>query len=363
MEQDMDKKKRIKRIIAVIALVAACGISGFAGAKLGGGNSVTINQVTGKASNSIKSSSDYSDVASKCGPSVVEISTEGVSYGSNLQQYVEEGAGSGVIISSDGYIVTNYHVIENASNITVKTTDGNSYDATIVGTDSDTDLAVLKIDADNLTAATLGDSDSLEVGDDAIAIGNPLGMLGGTVTTGIISALNREITIDDTTMTLLQTDAAINPGNSGGGLFDADGNLIGIVNAKASSSGIEGLGFAIPINDAIAVVNELIANGKVTSRPSLGATLYDYSQDSNYYYSDSTESGVYIVQLTKGGAAAEAGLQENDRIVSVDGEKVSSASEVKSIIQKHEIGDKVKIVVERDGEKITKTVTLQQSTE
>lgn len=366
------QNKQTKRTLLLIVLVVLCSsVFGFTGGYLANQSSsgVTINQVTGKAS-SKASKSDVSSVASKCGASVVEIKTESVSSGDSMfGQYVSEGAGSGVIISKDGYIVTNNHVIDNASSISVRTTDGKDYEAQLIGKDADSDLAVIKIKADNLTPATFGDSSKLEVGDVAIAIGNPLGELGGTVTEGIISALDRQIDVGGTTMTLLQTDASISPGNSGGGLFNADGNLIGIVNAKyssnsTSSGSVEGIGFAIPINQTTDIIDQLISNGSVTNRPVLGVSLYDYTNNSNYYMGDNSdkETGVYIVQIVNGGAADKAGLKEGDRIVSVDGKEVSSSSEVKAAISKHKIGDKIQVKVNRDGKEKECTITLQGST-
>ena len=355
-----------KYIAGAAAFVVAAGACGFGGAMLAnnmtGPSGVTINQQSGNSSTA--AINDVSDIAAKCGPSVVEITTQGVASSGGLlqQQYITQGAGSGVIMSEDGYIITNHHVIENATAIAVRTTDGQEYSAEIIGSDSQTDLAVLKINATGLSPATFGDSDSLEVGDAAIAIGNPLGELGGTVTTGIISALDRQITIGDTTMTLLQTDAAINPGNSGGGLFDASGNLIGIVNAKESSTGVEGLGFAIPINGAIDIINELIENGSVTSRPALNVSLYDYSGQS-YYSQGNMEAGCYIVQVVEGGAADQAGLQVNDRIVKFDGQDITSSSEVKAILNEHKIGDTVTMVIERDGKQQEVNITLQSQSQ
>lgn len=376
-QQPPEFKQPYKLPKQVIILVLVCavlsGVLGFAGGYMATGlhnsSGLTVNQVTGTTKGSSKAN-DVSSIASKAGPSVVEIKTEAASNGNSIYgQYISEGAGSGVIFSKDGYIVTNNHVVSDASSITVTTTDGKSYDATLVGADSDTDLAVLKIDASNLTPVTLGDSSKLEVGDVAVAIGNPLGELGGTVTEGIISALDRQITIDNTTMTLLQTDASISPGNSGGGLFDANGNLIGIVNAKYSSSSssstgsVEGIGFAIPINNITDVINELIKNGKVTNRAALNVSLYDYTKDSsNYYLGKDQKEGCYIVQVVNNGAADKAGLKEGDRIVKIDGTSISSSSEAKAVIQKHKPNDKVEIVVERDGKEITKTVTLGSST-
>ena len=351
------------------SVVLFSGIAGIGGgyaayrlaAKTDRQSSLTINQDAGRqhGSSSIEAV-DVSNVVDVCRPTVVEITTETATSGNNpFAQYVEQGAGSGVIMSADGYIITNNHVIANTSSIKVKTVEGAEYDAKLIGTDPQTDLAVIKIDADQLPAATFGNSNDLKVGDIAIAIGNPLGSLGGTVTTGIISALDREITIENETMTLLQTDAAINPGNSGGGLFDAAGNLIGIVNAKQSAAGIEGLGFAIPISDAIEILDELIQNGSVTTRPALNVSLYDHTASfGNSDYPD----GVYIVQVIEGGAADQAGLKVNDRIVSFDGQTVQSASEVKQLLRRHKIGDVVPMEIERDGRTHEVKIKLSQQT-
>ena len=355
------------KIITTVGIILLSGVVGFgasyAGSHLSNNANVTIQQQTNKSNSGTVQVSDVSNIVEKCKASVVEITTESVSSGNSIfGQYVSQGAGSGVIISKDGYIVTNNHVVSGATSLKVTTTDGTEYDASVVGKDSQTDLAVIKVDANNLQAATLGDSDILQVGDPAIAIGNPLGELGGTVTTGIISATDRQITIDDETMTLLQTDAAINPGNSGGGLFNADGNLIGIVNAKESSTGIEGLGFAIPITPAQDIITELMQNGSVTSRPALNVSLYDYTSNNQGQYSK-YKDGCYIVQIVKNGAADKAGLKQNDRILSFDGEQIQSTSDVKNVLKKHKIGDTVKMVVERDSKKITVEITLQAQTQ
>ena len=204
-------------------------------------------------SDKLVGSYDITDVCAVVSASVVEITTEFNQTYYGYYQYVQEGAGSGVIISTDGYIVTNAHVITNSENgkladaIKIRLNSGEDYDAKIIGSDSDSDIALLKIDAKKLTAATIGNSDAIEVGEQVIAVGNPLGELGGTVTSGIVSATNREITVENNKMTLIQIDAAINPGNSGGGLFNTDGELIGIVNAKTTDVTVEGLGFAIPV--------------------------------------------------------------------------------------------------------------------
>lgn len=357
-------QNKILTTIGTIILSAIVGFgAGYAGSHLSNNTDITIKQETQKAKSGTIQVTDVSDIVEKCKDSVVEITTESVSSGNSIfGQYVSQGAGSGVIISEDGYIVTNNHVVNNATSLKVTTTDGTEFDAKIIGTDSQTDLAVIKIEAQNLLAATLGDSDTLQVGDPAIAIGNPLGELGGTVTTGIISATDRQITIDNETMTLLQTDAAINPGNSGGGLFNSDGNLIGIVNAKESSTGIEGLGFAIPITPAKDVITELMQNGSVTSRPALNVSLYDYTSN-NQAQNSKYKDGCYIVQIVRNGAADKAGLKQNDRIISFDGQDIHSTSDVKAILKKHKIGDTLKIVVERNSKKVEVEITLQAQTQ
>ena len=357
-------RNKILTTIGTIILSAIVGFgAGYAGSHLSNNTDITIKQETQKAKSGTIQVTDVSDIVEKCKDSVVEITTESVSSGNSIfGQYVSQGAGSGVIISEDGYIVTNNHVVNNATSLKVTTTDGTEFDAKIIGTDSQTDLAIIKINAQKLQAATLGDSDTLQVGDPAIAIGNPLGELGGTVTTGIISATDRQITIDNETMTLLQTDAAINPGNSGGGLFNSDGNLIGIVNAKESSTGIEGLGFAIPITPAKDVITELMQNGSVTSRPALNVSLYDYTSN-NQAQKSKYKDGCYIVQIVRNGAADKAGLKQNDRIISFDGQDIHSTSDVKAILKKHKIGDTLKIVVERNSKKVEVEITLQAQTQ
>ena len=358
-----EKPKRAKRVIQLtwgkLTVIIACCLVLSIGCGIGGAyliartnQSSVIYQDTSKiVSTGSQDSSTIKSVVEQCANSVVEIQTESVTNGSNpFQQYVSSGAGSGVILTQDGYIVTNHHVIEDANSITVRTRSGDEYNASLVGSDEQSDLAVLKIDATGLTPAVLGDSTTLEVGDLAIAIGNPLGELGGSVTSGIISALDREMTIDGQTMTLLQTDAAVNPGNSGGGLFNANGDLIGIVNAKSSGENVEGIGFAIPISTATDIIDELIANGEVTSRPTLGVSLYNVEDEMTASQLGVDSTGVYIVQIVDGGAADNAGLRSGDRIVSVDGSEVSSASDVRAALNKHKIGESISITVERNGQ-------------
>lgn len=323
----------------------------------------TVETATGSS----KSVQEITEIALD---SVVEIRTESVETDSWMSQYVSEGAGSGVILKSNGYIITNNHVVDGASKITVTTTDEQEYDAKVVGADSDTDVAVLKINAKNLTAATLGDSDELAVGDLAVAIGNPLGELGGTVTAGIISALDRSISIDGKTMSLLQTDTSINPGNSGGGLFNEYGQLVGVVVAKSSGSDVEGLGFAIPINRAADVAAQLMDGGYVKGKPYTGMAYQDMSQSSSGYDSFdsffsggySQQSGVYIAEV-QGKNAKKAGFKAGDLVYSVDGQEIDSFETLSSIITSHKVGDTVTYVVLRDGKAIEIDLELEEKTE
>lgn len=305
------------------------------------------------------------EITKEARPSVVEIKTESVSSDSWIQQYVTQGAGSGVIITSDGYIVTNNHVIEGASKITVTTSDQQEYDAELVGTDPITDIAVLKIKAEGLTPATYGNSDQLAVGDMAVAIGNPLGELGGTVTAGIISALDRELAIDGKTMTLLQTDSSINPGNSGGGLFNGDGQLIGIVVAKSSGSDVEGLGFAIPINKAADVAQQILENGYVSGQPSTGMSYTESSGQSStmdrLFNNGQSTTYVYIAAVD-GTNAQKAGFQKGDMVYTVDGTEITSFNTLSSIVTSHSVGDKLKFTIVRNGQKMDLTLTLEEKT-
>lgn len=301
------------------------------------------------------------EVVKKCADSVVEIVTETVSRDSMFGQYVTSGAGSGVILSSDGYIVTNHHVIDGATNIKVTLRNGTQYDAALIASDAQSDLAVLKIDGENLTTAVFADSDSLQVGQTAIAIGNPLGSLGGSVSEGILSALDREITIDDNVMTLLQTDAAINPGNSGGGLFNDKGELIGIVNAKSTGAEIDGLGFAIPANLVQSVAEQLINQGYVSGRISTGMSLIDIEDRYTAYYYGVSRTGVYVQSVT-GSNAEDAGFKSGDCIVSVGDTAVSSVSEFNAAMKQYKVGDTVEITVIRGNRQGTLSLVLDEYT-
>ena len=375
--------KRVARSAVALVLAAAMGFAGgFVGAKFGGSGKVVIQQVAPSSTADSASGSDSSitaasssgssltteQVADLVSPSVVVITTEQVVYSQWSwygQNQVESGAGSGVIISSDGYILTCAHVVDGASNITVTIGD-KDYTATLVGEDTTSDIAVIKIDANGLTPATVGDSDSLKVGQNVMAVGNPLGELGGTVTGGMISALNRSVTIQGSssvnTMSLIQMDASVSPGNSGGGLFNMNGELVGIVNAKSSSSDAEGLGFAIPINDAIKVAQELLENGYVTGRPYLGITYLAVIDAQTASQLGVNAYGVYVVEVVKGGPAEKAGLQAGDRIVSVDGTEIASKDDLGTLMQKHAAGDTLSITIARDGQMQTVNVTLGEKT-
>lgn len=292
-------------------------------------------------------------VAQIAGPSVVGVS---VSY---LEQSffgsLEEGEseGSGIIYSEDGYIITNYHVIEdalNSSSATVKITLSNEeeYEAEIIGSDQVTDLALLKIEKDGLTAAKFGKSEKLNVGELAVAIGNPLGKeFAGSVTVGYISALNRTITSDGRTYNVIQTDAAINPGNSGGALVNAKGEVIGINTAKINDTSVEGLGFAIPSDDALKIIEELKISGKII-RPYIG--IYGIDLDEMTAKRNKLVEGIYVYQIYNGSPAQQAGIQKGDIIVEFDGKKITTKQELNDIKNSKKIGDTIKVKVYRSGE-------------
>ena len=370
------KNGNIARSAVALVLAAAMGfVGGFVGAQVGNtGGKVVIQQVAPSSTSSSDSGSasavntasgmTTAQVSEMVSPSVVVITTEQVVYSQWSwygQSQVESGAGSGVIISSDGYILTCDHVVSGASNITVTIGD-KDYTATVVGEDSTSDIAVIKIDADGLTPAIVGDSDKLAVGDNVLAVGNPLGELGGTVTSGIVSALNRSVSIQGSssvnTMSLIQMDASVSPGNSGGGLFNMNGELIGLVNAKSSSSDAEGLGFAIPINDAIKVAQDLLENGYVSGRPYMGITYLAVTDAQTAAQLNVNAYGVYVVDVVQGGPADKAGLKTGDRIVSIDGTEIAQKDDLGTLIQQHAAGDTLSITVAREGQMQTVSLTL-----
>jgi len=271
--------------------------------------------------------------------------------------YPTEGSGSGVIVSEDGYIVTNNHVISGGNSVTVFLNDTTSYPAAVIGSDSVTDIAVLKINATGLTAAKFGDSSTLRVGDFALAIGNPLGEYQGSVTFGIISALNRDVEIQNETHRMFQVDAAINPGNSGGGMFDSNGMLIGIVTAKNISEEVEGLGFVLPMNDVKPVIEDLINHGYVKGRPTLGFEPVEITsmRVANYY--GLKRLGVYVNSITQGSCAEQCGLQFKDYISTADGETVATVERLNEILNSKKVGDTLVLEVWR-GEEVLDVVLV-----
>ncbi len=349
------KKSKIPQImIYIILVIFVSTLSSLAtyflvtkgnGFKLTGSNNTTYN--VENVENPVVA------VAQIAGPSVVGVS---VSY---LEQSffgsLEEGEseGSGIIYSEDGYIITNYHVIEdalNSSSATVKITLSNEeeYEAEIIGSDQVTDLALLKIEKDGLTAAKFGKSEKLNVGELAVAIGNPLGKeFAGSVTVGYISALNRTITSDGRTYNVIQTDAAINPGNSGGALVNSKGEVIGINTAKINDTSVEGLGFAIPSDDALTIIEELKVSGKII-RPYIG--IYGIDLDEMTAKRNKLVEGVYVYQIYNGSPAQQAGIQKGDIIVEFDGKKITTKQELNDIKNSKKIGDTIKVKVYRLGE-------------
>lgn len=369
------KKIRVKRpilaaiISSVITTAICCSIFG---AVMLNSNSVKQNVQAPQANtlsiskgdgNIIQTAVDGSsgniltipDIYSKVSPSVVSIictTTNGLKSSTS--------SGSGVILTKDGYIATNDHVIDGASIITVKTIAGQSLDAQVVGKDARTDLAVLKVSCEQaLPSAEIGDSSMLRVGDLAVAIGNPLQEeLVSTLTVGYISAIDRTMVIDERQMTMLQTDAAINPGNSGGALINTYGQVIGITSAKSTGYDIEGLGFAIPMNEAIPVLESIIKNGYVTGRPLVGITGIDVTE--GIAQANDLPVGVYVDSVIEGGSADKGGIKQGDVIIECNGEKIKSVDNINAIRDAHKVGDTLKFVVVRNGSKIKCNVVLQE---
>lgn len=366
----------VKKVLGSLLMLVLCAAVGFGGGYLGGQASLRSappappaatpvpdaaapapNTGSGSLSSATAGGS-LVNVSAKVTPSVVAVTTEQVTTNGYWGQFVESGAGSGVVIREDGYIITNNHVVSGASSIKVTMSDDTEYSATVVGGDSRSDIAVLKIEATGLTPAVIGNSDNLAVGQTVLAVGNPLGVLGGTVTNGIVSALNREMNVDGILMTLIQTNAAVSPGNSGGGLFSENGELVGIVNAKSRGENAEGLGFAIPINTAMATANDLIDTGYVTGRPALGITVITIKDAQTAAQYAVTVPGVYIQAVDEGGAADLAGLEPGDRFVSVDDQMIETASDLTNLLSTHQVGDTVTVQVSRNRQLITAEVTL-----
>ncbi|QNU68721.1 trypsin-like peptidase domain-containing protein [Ruminiclostridium herbifermentans] len=311
------------------------------------------------------------EIAKKVGPSIVGIK---MTFKTNTRNFffgsmpsTSDAEGSGIIISSDGYIMTNYHVVEYAdpnsnlknTTLTVYLPDKREATAKFIGGDSDNDLALIKIDLTNLPVAELGDSSSVEVGDLAVAIGNPLGMeFAGSVTSGVISALNRQLKTGNMSLNLIQTDAAINPGNSGGALLNSKGQVIGINSAKISVSGVEGLGFAIPINTAKPIIEQLKTYGYVKGKPLVGITGQEVSQEISEMYG--IPVGIYVVEVPTDGAAYAAGIKKGDVLVKLDGKQIKTMSDIDAVKKLHKAGDTVDAVVIRGDKTLTLKLTFTE---
>lgn len=362
------EKKKMPQSIMVLVVAVIGGLLGSVftyfvfDAKL---DKLTLSQTSGNSTSTQiqieKTDSPVVAIAQKAGPSIVGVKVNSLSQGifGNLETSDEEG--SGIIYSEDGYIVTNYHVIETAiknSSATIQVTlsTGESLNASIIGYDDVTDLAVIKVDKTGLTSAEFGVSGDLKVGELAVAIGNPLGQeLAGSVTGGYISALNRKLTTDGRTYNLIQTDAAINPGNSGGALVNSQGQVIGINTAKINETSVEGIGFAIPSDDALPIIKELIQNGKIV-RPYIG--LSGINVDDATARMNNIVKGIYVVQVLQGTPAQEAGIQRGDIIVQIDGKDITTMEELNEIKNAKNIGDTVTLKINRAGKEIEIKVTL-----
>jgi len=390
---------RISRRLIALGVTAALLVTAAFSA-------IALAENSGKHFSIIEAASDTDsltipEIAKKCRTSVVAIETEetvvyndnsggyyspfdmfgfpfgsysypyGGGYGNRQREYTQTGAGSGVIISEDGYIVTNNHVISGVDKITVFVMDDNgeetTYEAKLIGSSESNDIAVLKIEAEGLNAAAFGDSDQLEIGELAVAIGNPMGSVHSSVTAGIVSATERELTIDGVTISAIQTDAAINPGNSGGALFDSFGNVIGIVYAKSSSVNIEGIGYAIPVNDVKELIDAMINNPESVraqtqgSQIMLGITIIDVTEEMSKQYS--MPVGVYVREVADFSAAQRAGMTMGDIIVEFAGKPVTCADDLNAIKAEQTPGDIVTVKVDRNSRIVTLELVIPQPTQ
>lgn len=361
----MDGKKKIIFILMAIIFVLVGGIGGYLTHEWAVPTTPTTTASDTKKETSVPltPARDTAIVKAvkKAGPAVVGITTRVYNRDIfNRQVLVGEGVGSGVIFDKKGYIVTNYHVVAQATDkkVTVSLSDGTSVDGAVIGVDPTTDLAVVKIEGnENLPVAEFGDSDSLQVGEPAIAIGNPLGLeFQGTVTAGVISALHRTLDMESQRFPLIQTDAAINPGNSGGALVDADGKVVGINSEKIAHTGVEGMGFAIPINEAKTIVDELIKNGYVT-RPYLGLGLLDKEAAAKYGVKLNVD-GLYVARVYDNGPGVDSGIRQGDFITAVDGKAVNTMMAMKQLLDAHKPGDTVQLTVQRGQGTTVLDITL-----
>ena len=371
--QEMKPVKKNRTGLKVTALALCCallggavggGVAYYAGNRPGKTSvnvssrpaaSVSVNTVDGKTAMS------DAEVYAAGVNSVVSINVTGTS-GTNFfgQPVQTASAGSGFILTKDGYIVTNYHVVKNGETVKVTLYNGDEYEAKYVGGDEDYDIAVIKVEAQDLQPVTLGDSSTLNVGDHVLAIGNPLGELTFSMSGGMVSCVNRTINVSGTPFNMIQTDASINPGNSGGPLFNQYGEVVGIVSAKYSSTGnesVEGLGFAIPINDVFAMIQDIMTNGYVTNKPYLGITAGTMTEQIAAQYRYNITSGVFIYSVEEGGAADRAGLKMGDVITKVDDTSIASMEDLTVAKKQYAAGDTSTLTIYREGQTITVELT------
>ena len=372
--QEMKPVKKNRIGLKLTALALCCALLGGAvgggvvwGVTRSGGSSTEMNVSSRPATqvsiNTVDGQTPMSDaeVYAANVNSVVSINVTGTS-GTNFfgQPVQTASAGSGFVLTKDGYIVTNYHVVKDADTVRVTMYNGDEYDAKYVGGDEDYDIAVIKVEAADLQPVTLGNSDNLNVGDHVLAVGNPLGELTFSMSGGMVSCVNRAINVDGTPFNMIQTDASINPGNSGGPLFNQYGEVVGIVSAKYSSyssESVEGLGFAIPINDVIAMIQDIMTNGYVTNKPYLGITGGTMtSQMAAQYRYDVTE-GVFVYSVEEGSAAAQAGLKMGDVILKVDDTEIESMEDLTAVKKQYSAGDTVSLTIYREGQETTVELT------
>ena len=373
--QEMKPVKKNRIGLKVTALALCCALLGGAvggGVAWGvsnssGGTSVnvsgrTVSQVSLKTVDGKTEMSDAEVYAANVN-SVVSINVTGTSGYNFFGQPVQSASsGSGFVLTSDGYIVTNYHVVENAETVKVTMSNGDEYDAQYVGGDEDYDIAVIKIEATDLPAVTLGNSENLNVGDHVLAIGNPLGDLTFSMSGGMVSSVNRTINVDGTPFNMIQTDTSINPGNSGGPLLNSYGEVVGIVSAKYSSYGtsgesVEGLGFAIPINDVISMIQDIMTNGYVSNKAYLGATIGTLTSSMAQQYRYDISQGAFVYSVEDGSPAAQAGLQLGDVITAIDGTEIASLDDLTAAKKSYSAGDTSTLTVYRQGETVTLELT------
>ena len=370
------KKSGVKVTALLLACALVGGGAGFGGAALarsvgvGGGTAIhqsdrTVQEVTVKKVTGQTLMTPAEVYASTVG-SVVSINCSAVSTNIFGQRVESASSGSGVVITQDGYIVTNHQVVASASSVKVTMYDGKEYSAAVVGSDSDYDVAVLKVETTGLQPVTLGNSADVNVGDTVLAIGNPLGELTFSMSQGIVSCCDRAINVSGTPFNMIQVDASINPGNSGGPLMNLYGEVVGIVSAKYSSysnTAVEGLGFAIPIGDVQAVITDIMENGQITSKPSIGITAGTMTRQMAAQYQIDKDNGVFVYSVDKGGAGEKAGLRMGDVITKVDSMEITSMEDLTAAKKGHRAGDTVTVIYYRDGQNYSTELTFDAKTE